>query len=148
MLDIRCCNDTITSIFNWLSSLSWPIFILIIVLLFKNPISRLLENIKTAEFAGIKLQFGDSVPVYSSTDKAIYEVELRPPSLPSDKITETKIPRLSDEEIEQSKQRALKRLEDDTRRVGYSRGKLRQLDNGSYAIAWEVQSSIKIGIKT
>jgi hypothetical protein len=139
-------NATITGLFSWLSSLSWPIFILIIFLLFKNPIAKLILNLKSAEIAGFKLEFGDTIPVYSTTDKATYEVELRPPLPPSAEVIEPKIARLSDEEIEQSRQNALKRLEDDTKKVGYQRGKLRQLENGGYAIAWEVQFGGKIGI--
>ena len=140
-------DAVVTGLFNWLSSLSWPIFILVIILIFKDPIAKRLANLKSAEFAGIKLEFGDTIPVYSTKDKASYEVELKPPSPPEAKVVEMKTARLSDEEIEQSRQRALKRLEDDTKKVGYQRGKLRTLENGGYAIAWEIEVSDGFKIK-
>ena len=56
------------------------------------------------------------------------------------------MPRLSDEEIKQSRQRALKRIEEDTQKAGYQRGKLRQLDNGAYAVTWELEVSDRIKI--
>lgn len=54
--------------------------------------------------------------------------------------------RLSDKEIEQSRQRAEKRLQEDIERVGYQRGKLFQTKTGKWAIAWEESASVTVGV--
>ena len=135
-------QTAITGFFNWLSSLSWPGLVLIIVLLFKDHISSLLDNLKWLEIFGIKLGVGDTVRFHTTFDKETDVIGVRPPS-----AVEEKVPRLSNDEIEQSKQRALKRIDEDTKKVGYQRGKLRLLENGGYAVAWDVQVSDRFKIK-
>jgi len=129
-----------------LSNLSWPIVVLAIVLIFKSEIKWLILHIKLWKGFGQEITVGaaDQVIARLPGDKVGVELKLLLP--PSKEAPEVKVPRLSDEEIEQSRQRALKRIEDDTKKAGYQRGKLRQLDNGAYAVAWELEVSDRIKI--
>ncbi|MCK4331447.1 MAG: hypothetical protein KAW81_02715 [Dehalococcoidia bacterium] len=56
-------------------------------------------------------------------------------------------PKLSKDEIEESRQQARQRLDEDTKKAGYQRGKLYHLADKSYGIAWEVNLSDGIVIK-
>jgi hypothetical protein len=140
-------DNTITSIFNWLSSLSWPIAVFFIFLILKSPISWLLTHLKSIRWKDWIFEIGDKVPVYSPTDNKFHEVVLQPP-IPAAKVKAEKIARLSDEEIEQSRIRAQQRLDEDTKRAGYQRGKLFQVpDSGKWAIAWEIEVNAGIVLK-
>ena len=44
--------------------------------------------------------------------------------------------KLGDQRIEESKRRAQKRLDEDTRNVGYQRGELKENEDGTWSIAW------------
>ncbi len=147
MYDINITNSLTTSLFNYLGTLSWPIIVLIVACIFRQPIANLIARIKKIEVAGCKLEIGDTVNAYSPDDKAYYSIPLQPPSIPTKKAAEVKISRLSDEEIEQSRQKALKRLEEDTKLVGYQRGKLFQTKNGKWAISWDLEVSDKVILK-
>lgn len=150
MYEIKIPDSLVTSFFTYLGTLSWPIIVLVIVCIFRLPISKLLANLKSAKWKDLILEFDDKVPVYSPEDNRFYSVILKSPLAPSSRgrgIEANIFGLLSDEEIEQSKQKARKRLEEDTKRVGYERGKLFQLDNGKWAIAWEVEASATIGLK-
>ena len=140
-------DNTITAIFNWLGSLSWPIAVLLIFLIFKSPISWLLKNLKSVRWKDWIFEIGDKVPAYSPTENKFHEVVLQPP-IPTAKVPVAEISRLSDEEIEQSRKRAQQRLDEDTKRVGYQRGKLFQVaDSGKWAIAWHLEVGERITIK-
>jgi hypothetical protein len=54
---------------------------------------------------------------------------------------------LSADEIEQSRQRSLQRLEEDTKKAGVQRGELFQNKDGSWSIAFSAVRQCKIGIK-
>jgi len=145
MYDIKSWGTTITAFFNYLGSLSWPIVVIIVVCIFREPLAKLIANLKSLKWKDFILEFGDRVPVFSPTDKKFHYVELQEP--PTTKAAKIKVSRLSEDEIKQSEQRARERLEEDTKRVGYKRGRLFQLDNGKWAIAWEVEASATIGLK-
>ena len=147
MFDITITDSMWTTIFTYLGTLSWPIIVLIIVCILRQPIASLITRIKKIEGAGWKFEIGDIVTAYSPDDKAYYSIPLQPPPVPTKKVAEAKVTRLSDEEIEQSKQKALKRLEEDTQFVGYQRGKLIQTKSGKWAISWNLELSDNITIK-
>ncbi len=146
MYDLIYYGYAITGLFNWLSSLSWPIFIFIIVWLFRHQIARLIANLKSASVFGVNVNFKDDQVSFPLEDKTVKSFKLQPLP-PTEKVPATKVQRLSDEQIEESKQKALKRLEEDTKRVGYKRGKLYQLENGKWGISWELQVSDGIIVK-
>lgn len=127
-----------------LDNLSWPIIVLAIVLVFKHEIKWLILHIKSWKGFGqeINVDVADQVIARLRGDKV--GVELKPLPPPSKKAPEARVSRLSDVEIEQSRQRTLKRIEEDTKKAGYQRGKLRQLDNGAYAVTWELEVSDRI----
>ncbi len=144
MYDIESWNSTIKVFLDFIGSISWPIIVLIIFWVFRSPISKLIATLKTLKWKDWTLEFGDKIPVYSPTDKAFQEVVLQPP-VPAVKAQVAEISKLSDEEIEQSRQRAQKRLDEDTKRVGYQRGKLFQVpDSGKWAIAWDLEVSDRV----
>ena len=148
MYEIKISDDLWKTIFTYLGTLSWPIIALIVACIFRNPIVNLIARIKTAKWKDLVLEFGDKVPVYSPEDKKFHPVILKPEPVTTFKPSEVKlVSRLSEDEIEQSKQKAQKRLEEDTKRVGYQRGKLYQLDNGKWAISWDVEISDGIILK-
>ena len=135
MYDSDFWSKIITAILN---NLPWPIVVLIIVLIFKRQIKWLIVHIKSWKAFGNELTIDkdDKVSVHPPGDKVGVELEL--PSPPSEKALGA---RLSNEEIEQSRQRALKRIEEDIKKAGYQRGKLRPLENGGYAVVWDLQVS-------
>jgi hypothetical protein len=138
-------NDTLTTVLNFVASIFWPLVVLIIVLIFRMQISDFIARLKTVKWKDLVVDLWDTVPVISSKDNKIITAQLQPIEPPQEK--QGIAPRLSDEEIEQSRQKALKRLQDDTAIVGYERGKLFQLANGGWAIAWTAIATIKVGVK-
>ena len=138
MYDIESWGSAITTFLNFVGSISWPIIVLIIICIFKKPISERIANLKTLKGKGWMFEF------FEHDDK--FKVKLQPPT-PALKAQAAEISRLSDEEIEQSRQRAQKRLREDTKRVGYQRGRLFQLDSGKWAIAWDLEVSDGIILK-
>jgi hypothetical protein len=131
-------DGMIMSTLDFFSSLAWPIVVLIVFLILRSPIINLLKRIKTVKWKDITFEIGDTVPVYSPEDNQTYSLPLQP--IQSIDIKQKpKVERLSDDEIEKSRQRAVQRLKEDTERVGYQRGKLFQLDNGKWAISWEIE---------
>jgi hypothetical protein len=135
------------NVLDFLSSLLWPAVVLIIIFLFREQIAVLIDNIKKIKVAGYELEIGDTVQAYSPIDKVYYSIPLKPAPVAAEKVEAAKISKLSDEEVEKSRQTALKRLEDDIKLAGYQRGKLFQRDDGSWAIAWEEKITEKIGVK-
>jgi hypothetical protein len=129
-----------------LNNLSWPIVVLAIVLIFKSEIKWLILHIKSWKGFGQEINVDAADQVTPLLRGVKVGVELKPLPPPSKKAPEAKVPKLPDEEIKQSRQRALKRIEEDTKKAGYQRGKLRQLDNGAYAVAWELEVSDGIKI--
>ena len=149
MYEIEISDDLWKTIFTYLATLSWPLIVLIIVCILRWPIASLISRIKKIEGAGWKFEIGDAVKAYSPEDKAYYSVPLQLPPTPALKIVEAKAisSRLSDKEIEESREKALKRLKEDTEIVGFPRGKLFQHDNGRWGIIWEVAISDNMTIK-
>lgn len=147
MYAITISDDLWKTIFTFIGTLSWPLAVLIIVCILRWPISWLIMNIKKLGWKDLIIEFGDkaNVPVYFPEENKIRIVAVETELFPTK--AEVKITRLSDEEIEQSKQKAQKRLKEDTKRVGYQRGKLFQLDNGKWAISWDIQLSDRMVIK-
>jgi hypothetical protein len=147
MYTIEISDDLWKTIFTFLGALLWPLVVIVAICIFKKPIAHLIRHIRKLEAPGCKLEIDDTVDVLNPKDKLYYSVPLQLPSVPTVKvIEEEKVTRLSDEEIEQSRQRALDRIKEDTERVGYQRGKPYQLPNGKWAVAWELELSAKIGI--
>ena len=137
-----------TTIFTYLGTLSWPIIVLIVVCILRQPIASLISRIKKIEGAGWKFEIGDAVKAYSPEDKVYYSVPLQVPSAPSLKVAEAKaVDKLSEKEREDSRVNAMKRLKEDTEKVGYSRGKLFQIPNGKWAISWDVEVSDGVILK-
>lgn len=85
--------------------------------------------------------------MYSPEERKISVGVIQPIPLPALMMKKAKVVGLSDDEIEQSRQEALKRLEEDTKFVGYQRGKLIQTESGKWAIFWKLELSDRIGIK-
>lgn len=147
MFDVKCCNNIWTAIFTYLGTLSWPIVVLIIVCVLRQPLANLISRIKKVEVAGWKFEIGDIVLAFSPKDKVYYSIPLELPAVPAMKPAKAEVARLSDEEIEQSRQKALKRLEEDVKTVGYQRGKLIQTKTGKWAISWDLEVSDKVILK-
>lgn len=129
----------ITTIGTLLGALVWPFLIVILVVIFRRDVASLIARIKSFEGAGVRLNWvhGDIIehPSEVPSTKLIHQnIELMEPSVLKAFIGEA--PPLSGEEGEKSRQRAQRRLEEDIARVGYQRGELRQLDDGSWAISW------------
>ena len=138
MCDLDFWLQVITAV---LSNLSWPVVILAIVLIFKSEIKWLILHIKSWKGFGQELNVDAADEITPLVRGVKSDVELKPLPPPSKKAPKARVTRLSDEEIEQSRQRALKRIEEDTQKAGYQRGKLRLLDNGGYAVSWELEVS-------
>jgi hypothetical protein len=119
-----------------IKSLIWPLTLIFLLLFFSNQVRELIRRIHTwkspwGEFQFF--QFGDVI---------------NPPAVitpPPGETLETK--KLSPEEMEASRKRAQARLDEDTKKNGVQRGKLFQLSNGAYAVAWEASATVHIGIK-
>ncbi len=141
--------------------IAWPVCVLIIVIvlaiIFRKPIANKIGDVISVEGEGSKWK----VRMNIDRDKLAKKVTV--PSKPSPQIIQpkgipsaeafgratisTEKPKLSEDEIEQSRQRAQQRLDEDTKKAGHQRGKLYQLTNKSYGIAWEVNVSDVIVIK-
>ena len=149
MYEIKIPDSLVTSFFTYLGTLSWPIIVLAIVYIFRQPITKLLANLKTAKWKDMVLEFGDKIPVYSSKEKRMSVGVVEPIYMPpfTAKIDMGKIQRLPEKEIIKSLQRALKRIEEDTKQVGYKRGEPYQLENGKWAVTWDLKVSDGIILK-
>ena len=143
----------------------WPIVVIILVFLFyvmfREPITNWIRNIKVVKVKGGKN--GIEVEMrHMDTDKDIIAAQnskasnsipqiIEPKGIPSDVVFGTPTitvgtPELSKEEIETSRLKAQQRIDEDTKEVGYQRGKLFLLKDGSYGVAWEVNVGGKITI--
>lgn len=137
-----------------LASLAWPAIILCIVLIFKRELKVIIPRIKKTpwfEFYDPDKDKLDFSTIDSLNALAGKEVTIQAPTA---KATATALPpvaeitsRVSDAEIEQSKMNALRRLNQDTAKVGYQRGKLYQRENGRWGISWDVEVSDGIILK-
>jgi hypothetical protein len=133
------------SVFGFISSLAWPITVLLIILIFRSSLLKLIANVKTVKYKGLEVEVGDTLQVVTPMGGNESPLQQKPPVEDKD---QPKIQKLSDAEIEQSRQRALKRLQEDTERNGEQRGELFQLANGRWAIAWRAEAKVTIVIKT
>lgn len=142
-----------------LQQLIWPIVVIILVIIFliifRKPIANRIEHVVLVKGKGWEVYIDpnkDELTIQSpEVSKPIPQV-IEPKAIPSTStigkptIIVDKL-KLSSEEIEKSRLRAQQRIDEDTKRVGFQRGKLRQLEDGSYGVAWELHFSDKIGIK-
>lgn len=127
-----------------ISSFAWPVSLIVLVLIFKKELSVLIGSIKSIRSGPVEFQVGPgdvldlsaAVPQTAPTHQYI-QVK----SIPSAEAFGTPTvmvgaPKLSEEEIERSRQVAQRRLDEDTKRVGYQRGELFRRDDGVWAIRW------------
>ncbi len=138
--------------------LIWPVIVLIIVIffiiMFKRPLSEKINDI-SIEFESAKLKVNmrggdiivekgsiasDSIPHIISPDLIPSSEKFYPATITVD------TQKLSEAEIETSRLKAQQRINEDTKKVGYQRGKLYLLKDGSYGVIWEVKAKTKIGI--
>lgn len=135
-----------------LVNVAWPIVVLILgetfIFVFRKPIANLIGRTRSAEGEGGKWKVNFDPEVDSIVSKPLHQI-IKPASISSEeKVYEPTIKsdesRLSKEEIENSKRKAQKRLDEDTKKVGYQRGELYQLTDGSYGIKWSLNLSDKI----
>ncbi|TRZ52213.1 MAG: hypothetical protein D4S01_03290 [Dehalococcoidia bacterium] len=149
-----------------LEPFAWQICTLILVIvlasIFRKPLANLIDNI-----GSIIIEWttkGEKRKVQFNVGRDIFKKQVTAPSEPSPQVIQpegiqsteafgqtttivTGISELSKEEIEGSKQKAQQRLDEDTKRAGYQRGKLNQLPDKSWGIAWEVTVNDQIVIK-
>lgn len=140
MCDPCFWDNVIKGILSNVSPLTWPIAILIIALVFRGDISLLIRKMKEANTPWGNFKF--AVPELDVFIPRPYQ-----PSPAGAKVEEIVVPKLSEIEIEENRQRALKRIEEDAKRVGYKRGTLRPLPNGAFGVNWEVEVSDGFKIK-
>lgn len=142
--------------------ISWPIVVLILgiifLIIFRIPIVNLLNRIRVAKGEGNKWEINFDLTIDKFNKNSFPQV-LQPKGIESgEEFGETTIsfqtttPNeikqiLSEEEIEESRQKAQKRLDADTEKVGYIRGKLYQLKDGRYGIEWGINLSDIITIE-
>jgi hypothetical protein len=122
-----------------LSAWAWPFVVLVLALIFNVPLTALINRLKTLKIAGFELVLNDYVPASDPANpNMIYMVQLRRSLGKEALVSETvKAPRLSDKQIEESRERAQHRLDADTKKVGFLRGELKQsTEDGSWSIAW------------
>jgi hypothetical protein len=136
--------------------LAWPIvvfiLILIFILIFKKPIGNMIDRIRVAKGEGKKWEINFD-PI---TDKIVQKpfpqviqpkgveakVLIGEPTISNEKpIAIENKPTLSEKEIEESREKAQKRIDEDTEKVGYVRGKLYRLKDGRYGVAWDLSVS-------
>ncbi|MFA5399239.1 MAG: hypothetical protein WC169_03390 [Dehalococcoidia bacterium] len=100
-------------------------------------VQSLLIGLKKLKVACIEFELYDYIPVSDPDQPEIkYMIQLLKP--PAKTVVAEKIEshKLSDQQIEESKHRSQKRLDEDTRNVGYQRGELKENEDGSWSIAW------------
>jgi len=137
-------SAAVTAIFGFCAALAWPATVLIIVCIFRRNISQLLANIENIRFPGgeVNLVPGDTVeaPTIASPVPQRKDVVIKVPTAtaeakafaPSIQTTD----KLSDEEIKLSKERAQRRLDEDTKKVGFRRGEISQNSDGLWIVHW------------
>ncbi len=134
--------DVPTFVSRMIDSLAWPVVVLFMVSIFRRPLTALIGRIKSLNWRDLNIDFNDTVQLLSPTGEPARVLKVEPPAAQKVEISA----RLSAQEIEGSRKTAQARLDEDTKKAGYQRGKLFQLPNGAYAIAWEVVAQVHIGI--
>ncbi len=130
----------------------WPACILILVivlaLIFWKPLAALIGRINSVEGEGKKWKIHfDANRDTGRIDKTI-QLESSMDAKGNMLTPATNVDsKLSEDEQKKSKQKAQQRLDEDIKRVGYERGKLYQLKDGAWGIAWEIKVGDGIVIK-
>jgi hypothetical protein len=134
-----------------ITAIAWPVCILVLLiilaLIFKKPLTILIGRIRSVEGEGSKWRINMDVtqdtivnPSMASPSKPVHQYIQVESITSGEAVSVPNViagePKLSDEEIEKSKQKAQQRLDEDTARMGHQRGELYQLKNGSWGIAW------------
>lgn len=122
--------DNFTFISDLVKSIVWPITILIIIFIFRLQLLKLIGNIKSLKWKdALELRIGDTL--------SVNKVEVTPTT------AELKFKTYAPEVVikpasatEVSKEGAQARLDADTTKVGYVRGEIYQVKDGSWAIHW------------
>lgn len=132
---------------------TWPVCVLILLIvfliIFRKPIANKISDISSVEGEGKKWKINMNI----DRDKIIPSPQVIQPKGISQAVKvgnptiSTEKPKLAEGDIEKSKQEAQRRLDEDTRKVGYKRGELYLRDDKSYGIAWEVNLNDRIVIK-
>jgi hypothetical protein len=142
-----------------LQQLIWPIVVIILVIIFliifRRAIANRIEHVILVKGKGWEVHMDtnkDKLTILSPKVSESIPQVIEPETIQSTStIGKPTIivgePKLSEEEIEKSKLKAQQRINEDTKRVGYQRGKLWQLADGSYGVAWEIKSAVDIGIR-
>ena len=128
MYDATFWGNLVDTVLTFLGTLAWPTAIVIVVLIFRRQIEVLILHIKKGKLFGFEFEIGDKVQAYSPDDRKIYTIPLEKPAAE----VESKIHKVSSEVIAMSKERAERRLEEDTRLTGIKRGRLFQHEDGIY----------------
>ncbi len=140
---------------------TWPVCVLtlliVFLVIFRKPIANKIGDISSVEGEGKKWKINmnpdkDKIIKLEPTSSKPSPQILQAKGIPSaeafgNATISTEKPKLSEEDIEKSKQEAQQRLDEDTKKVGYKRGELYLRDDKSYGIAWKVNVNDRIVIK-
>jgi hypothetical protein len=159
MADAEATTSIWTTVFNYLGTLSWPLIVLVIICIFRNPIATLIARIKSAKWKDVTVEFGDMVKAYSPEKKSFnYGViqpattnlvtDLRealavevPAELEKEFAKETKeldkLERKKTVQEDPSFKRAMARIKEDAKQTGYVRGRPYKRVDGKWVVIWD-----------
>lgn len=130
--------DIMTFVSSLVKDIVWPIFVFILVLLFKSDLSSLFKRISKFTWDKATIVFDTAKDRFAPLSK---------PMMPGLAAAASVVTKLTQEQMDKSKLEAQLRLDEDTVNIGYQRGQLFQHEDGSWGIQWPIVLGARVGVK-